>query len=424
MRRGIRQACNAALLLFVAAWLSACSAAATKEAESLEPEPIEASGFIEAEEVGVVAEVGGRVAEVLVDEADTVTAGQVVVRLDTGLLEAERAQIQAAVSVAKADLSKIKAGADKEELDAAKATIEEIEKNITGAKNTAGAAWSAASDPQGIDVQISSAEMEVELALQQIEIAKAELEKAEYLLVTLERTEEDDRSEVAIEFQGYKVEILRANLRAAEARYEGAKQKLELLEGQRERPVSIIAVARNAQASVGVYEARLEIAQADYDMLVNGARREEIAIMDAQVALAEANLALLDAQIDQLALVAPIDGVVTTRAIHPGETASPGVSLLSIADLSDLKLVVYIPETQIGRVRLNVPVEITVDAYPSQVFEGLITYISGEAEFTPRNVQTEEERVNLVYAVEIRIDNKDGKLKPGMPADVVIETVD
>jgi HlyD family secretion protein len=424
MRRGIRQTCSAALLLFVAVWLSACSAAAAQEAESLEPEPIEASGFIEAEEVSVVSEVGGRVAEVLADEADTVTAGQVVVRLDAGLLEAERAQIQAAIAVAKADLSKIKAGADKEELDAAKATIEEIEKNITGAKNTAGAAWSAASDPQGIDVQISSAEMEVELALQQIEIAKAELEKAEYLLVTLERTEEDDRSEIAIEFQGYKVEILRANLRAAEARYEGAKQKLELLEAQRERPVSIIALARNAQASVGVYEARLEIAQADYDMLVNGARREEIAIMDAQVALAEANLALLDAQIDQLTLVAPIDGVVTTRAIHPGETASPGVSLLSIADLSDLKLVVYIPETQIGRVRLNVPVEITVDAYPSQVFEGLITYISGEAEFTPRNVQTEEERVNLVYAVEIRIDNKDGKLKPGMPADVVIETVD
>jgi HlyD family secretion protein len=100
------------------------------------------------------------------------------------------------------------------------------------------------------------------------------------------------------------------------------------------------------------------------------------------------------------------------------------VPLLSIANLAVLKLVVYIPAPQLGRVRLGAPVEISVDAYPGQTFEGTITLIAREAEFTPRNVQTEEERVNLVFAVEIKIDNEDGRLKPGMPADVVIETVD
>ena len=131
---------------------------------------------------------------------------------------------------------------------------------------------------------------------------------------------------------------------------------------------------------------------------------------------------MIDAQIAQLTLVAPIDGVVTSRSIYPGETASPGVSLMSIADLSTLKLVVYIPETQYGWVRLNAPVEVTVDAYPGRAFPGTVLYIAREAEFTPRNVQTEEERVNLVFAVEIRIENPGGELKPGMPADVAIQT--
>lgn len=415
------------LLLLMAAALTACSGSTSVElpgsenaqaAATEEPAALEASGFIEAEEVSVVSEVGGRVDEVLVDEADTVEAGQVVVQLDSTLLNAQRIQAEAAVAIAEANLEKLKAGASEEELATAQALIDEVNAQIAAAERSAGAAWGAASNPQSVDVQIASAELELEGAFRQIELMRVELEKAE---IHLNWLKEEDQDQTAIEFQEYTVEILRANLRAAEARYQGVEKKLELLREQRDRPISSIAVARSAQSQVPILEAQLEIVQASYDLLANGALPEEIAIAQAQVDLAAAQVDFIDAQIAQLTLVAPIDGVVTTRAIHAGETASAGISLLSIANLNELKLVVYIPETQISRVKLGSSVSISVDAYPSRTFEGLVTYIAREAEFTPRNVQTEEERVNLVFAVEIRVDNEGGELKPGMPADVVFE---
>ena len=99
--------------------------------------------------------------------------------------------------------------------------------------------------------------------------------------------------------------------------------------------------------------------------------------------------------------------------------AAQGATLLTIADIEEVVLKVYVPETRIGQVKLEQPVQITVDSFPGRTFEGHVSYISDQAEFTPRNVATQEERVNLVFAVEIRIANEDGDLKPGMPADAV-----
>ena len=104
---------------------------------------------------------------------------------------------------------------------------------------------------------------------------------------------------------------------------------------------------------------------------------------------------------------------------HPGEVAAPGASLLTVSDLSQVKLLVYVPQNRIGQVRLDQQVQVTVDSFSSRVFEGEVVHIADRAEFTPRNVATKEERANLVFAVEIRIANQDGALKPGMPADVV-----
>ncbi|HEC21965.1 MAG TPA: HlyD family efflux transporter periplasmic adaptor subunit [Chloroflexi bacterium] len=417
---------GAVVALLLALGVAGCSAAENLPGVALagdeapaELEPLEASGFIEAKEVSVVSEVSGRVAEVLVDEADPVEAGQVVVVLDDALLQADRARAEAAVAVARANLAKLLAGADQAEIDAAEAALEEAQAQLEGAQRAYWQALDAVNNPRTLDVQIASTEMQVSLAQQQIEAARAQLEQERIKLDWLNHA--DPRDELAIEFQEYAVRIAEANLQAAIAQYEGAQHELELLQNQRERPLPEIARAHQARTQMQVAEARIDLLQAQYDLLVNGALPEEVAIAQAQVDAAEAQVALIDAQISRLTLKAPIDGTVTTRAIAPGETASPGVPLLTIADLSVLKLVVYIPETQIGRVQLGAPVEISVDAYPGETFEGEVTYISREAEFTPRNVQTEEERVNLVFAVEIRIDNTDGRLRPGMPADAVIE---
>jgi HlyD family secretion protein len=129
---------------------------------------------------------------------------------------------------------------------------------------------------------------------------------------------------------------------------------------------------------------------------------------------------LVDAQIAQLTLTAPMDGIVTSRSAQVGETATAGAPLLTIANLDEVTLVIYVPENRVGHVRLGQEVEVQVDSFPAQVFVGHVMNIAGEAEFTPRNVQTQEERVNLVFAVKVSIPNADQKLKPGMPADATI----
>ena len=134
----------------------------------------------------------------------------------------------------------------------------------------------------------------------------------------------------------------------------------------------------------------------------------------------EAAVGLIDAQIAQLTLTAPMEGIVTSRSGQTGETATAGAPLLTVANLDEVTLVIYIPETRVGQVQVGQGVEVQVDSFPERAFLGQIASIAGEAEFTPRNVQTQEERVNLVFAVKVRIPNADGALKPGMPADAKI----
>jgi HlyD family secretion protein len=164
----------------------------------------------------------------------------------------------------------------------------------------------------------------------------------------------------------------------------------------------------------------VQMAEAKLAAVKAGPMPEEVAIAQAQVQQAEAALARLQVQLDQMTLTAPRDGIVTERPANPGELAAPGATLMNLGDLDRLTLTVFIPETQIGRVRVGHAARVTVDAYSNETFEGTVTFISMEAEFTPKNVQTKEERVNLVFVVKISLDNPDHRLKLGMPADAEI----
>jgi HlyD family secretion protein len=130
-------------------------------------------------------------------------------------------------------------------------------------------------------------------------------------------------------------------------------------------------------------------------------------------------VALLDEQIDRLNVKAPGDGVVLTRAIEPGEVAMPGGALVVVGDLSRLSLTVYLPEDRYGAVRVGDQARVTVDSFPGQAFTGTVQRVADQAEFTPRNVQTPAGRRTTVFAVKLALANPEGKLKPGMPADVV-----
>ena len=146
----------------------------------------------------------------------------------------------------------------------------------------------------------------------------------------------------------------------------------------------------------------------------------QAAVDQAQKAVqqAQANLDLLDAQIAKLTVYSPMDGVILTRIVEPGEFIQPGGTALTMADLNNITITVYIPEDRYGQITLGQQAQVTADLFPSETFTGEVIHIADEAEFTPRNVQTVEGRSSTVYAIKLKVTDSEGKLKIGMPADV------
>jgi HlyD family secretion protein len=164
----------------------------------------------------------------------------------------------------------------------------------------------------------------------------------------------------------------------------------------------------------GVTKAEYERAKAGRD-----AAAAELASARSMTAQAEAVRAQFDARRKEIEIVAPISGTVLSRNLEPGEILGAGVSLMTLADLSTLELYVYVPEAKVGAVKAGDPVEVAVDSFPGEVFAGTVKAVAGKAEFTPRNVESKEDRITLVFKVTVTVPNRGSKLKPGMPADAV-----
>lgn len=168
-------------------------------------------------------------------------------------------------------------------------------------------------------------------------------------------------------------------------------------------------------------EAVLKAAQERYNEAVEGSRKEEIAIARANLAQANANLGLSRVNFGYAILRAPFAGVITVRQAELGEVVEPGSPVVTLADLDHIWLRAYIAETDLGRIHWGQAAAVTTDTYPGKQYHGRISFISPDAEFTPKSVQTYQERVTLVYRIKIDIDNPNHELKPGMPADAHIE---
>lgn len=157
-------------------------------------------------------------------------------------------------------------------------------------------------------------------------------------------------------------------------------------------------------------------------LLERGARPEQVAAARAQVAQAEAAVAALDATLAKSRLTAPFDGIVTVRHREPGEIVAPGAAVVTLMNPDDRWVRIYVPENRLGRVQLGQKATIVSDTFPGKRYDGEVAFVASEAEFTPKNVQTTEERVRLVYAVKVRITgDRELELKPGLPADVTLE---
>ncbi|GIW00753.1 efflux RND transporter periplasmic adaptor subunit [Roseiflexus sp.] len=210
------------------------------------------------------------------------------------------------------------------------------------------------------------------------------------------------------------------DMAAAETALANAQRLFDVVEAMRADPQQLRAAVDAARAQQAIAEAQLAQARARLEMARNGARPEQIQAAEAQLAQARAAQRQIEVMMEKATLRAPRSGIILSRPIHEGEQVTPGMPLMTIGSLDTVRLTVYISEADIGRVRLGQTAEVTVDSFPGRVFRGTVTFIAQNAEFTPRNVQTRDERATTVFAVRIELPNADHALKPGMPADVTL----
>jgi HlyD family secretion protein len=216
---------------------------------------------------------------------------------------------------------------------------------------------------------------------------------------------------------------------AAEAAARAAATRADEARSDRERAATLFAGGAISQqaldrsaAALQVAEAALEQAEEQLALVREGPRVEAIVAQRAMVAQARANVARAEAAFANAAVFAPFDGVVTVRHREPGEAVTPGAPVLTLLDPNDRWVRIYVREDQMGLVRLGQRARIVSDTYPDRVYAGEVVFIGSEAEFTPRNIQTAEERIKLVYPVKVRVTGDPSfDLKPGIPADVTLE---
>ncbi len=204
----------------------------------------------------------------------------------------------------------------------------------------------------------------------------------------------------------------------------GKITKLAVKEGDKVKKGSLIVLLDNEvlKEQVKVAEAAVDIARAQLKKAKDDGSRVEIDIAETQLKQAQASLQAYKAQLKETEIKAPANGIILSLPVTLGEVVSAGSTIVVIGDLSQVKLVIYLSEEKAGRVKIGDKVEVKVDSYPDRIFRGQVYEIASQAEFTPQNIQTKEQRTSLVYAVTVRIDNPDLALKPGQPAEATIET--
>jgi HlyD family secretion protein len=382
--------------------------------------PIQASGTVQGTETTIGAELGGRVVEVAVAEGTPVKAGQVLVRLDSSQWEAQRNTAESALAAANADLVRVSAPPQSARVAQAKAQVAQAAAALAAARSGLADAQKLRANPQDLNAQIDNARTQINAATAQIDVARANVKAAQVLQQSLQVGTGSDQDKTKRAMYDQQVAAADAMQGAAEIQQQGAQAALNQLLAMRGQPVALDAAVHKAEGQVTQGEAALATAQAVLAQVQAPAQPEAVALAQTKVAQAQTGVDLISQTITKLTVASPLTGTVTTQMIHTGEVAQPGIALMTLVDLSRVKLVIYVPAGRIGMVKLGQHAQVTVDAYPGRTFEGTVTHINDQGEFTPKNIQTQEERVKTVFGVEIALDNTDGVLKPGMPADAVL----
>lgn len=391
-----------------------------------------ASGTIEATQVNVAPEIAGKVTEVFVEEGESVSTNIPLLSLDPSLLTAQRAVSSAAVDSAIAALAVSQTKYD-QTLEAALAAqaaqrSKDWQTAVPGEFDQPN--WYIAQDQQIVSTQteLDAAKKAIDDANANLTRVISDLKNSDYMKI--ETALADARAAFVIA-QQVKDQAAGANNsgelgNAAQDYYDDALSNLDDAEKDYDDMLNSdeakdVAYARGkalvAQQRYDAAYARLLTLQTGADSPAVIAAAKELDKAKAALAQAEASLALMDAQTAKLEIKAPMDGIILTRNVEPGEFVQPGAAAFTLADLGNLTITVYIPEDRLT-VKLGQAAEVSVDSFPGEVFAASVIYISDKAEFTPRNVQTVEGRSSTVFAVKLSVQDPEGKLKIGMPADV------
>ena len=355
---------------------------------------IKVSGNIELTEVNIAFKTPGKLVELGVKEGDRVKAGDVIGRLDTAQIESQRRMAEAMIQGAESRIAQLRTGIQFQEQNLAGMTDQrEAEVAATKAQLDELLAGARTQEKEQARAAMSQAEAEASRAA-------SDWQRAQTLFASEDISAADrDRAKAAFE--------------ATQAALRRARQQLALVEeGPRQETIHAAkAQMQRAQAALRATKA----GSLETDRL----RQEQNARL-ADLEQARANLALVETQLADSVVRSPVDGVVLVKAAEVGEVLAAGTTIATIADLAHPWLRGYVGEIYQGRVRIGSRVEVKTDSFPDRVFEGRLSFLSSEAEFTPKQIQTQEERVKLVYRVKIDLENPDGALKSNMPADAYI----
>jgi HlyD family secretion protein len=352
------------------------------------------SGNIELTEVNIAFKTSGRLMERTVDEGDSVKQGQLIARLDRDQLLAQRDREAAGLQSANSQLAQAETalawqrGNQAAELEQRKAELASYAARLQELKS--------GSRPQ----EIQEVRAAVDSVQSEFDRAKRDWDRAQTLY------KNDDIS--TAQYDQYR------------NRWESAEA---MLKQTKERQALVLAGPRIEQinaASAQMDRARAALKMTESNALEIKRREQELPLRRSEIARAAASLAMIEAQLADTMAYSPVDGVVLVKAADVGEVLAAGTTIVTIGDIAHPWLRAYVNETDLGRVKLGTKAKITTDSYPGKEYEGHISFIASEAEFTPKQIQTKEERVKLVYRIKIDLQNPEHELKSNMPADAVL----
>lgn len=346
-----------------------------------DPEHLVVSGSMEGEDAYLGSKVGGRLLALYAHEGDSVTAGQLLAEFDVPELRAQREQMRGTLAEAQATQQKLVNGARPQELAqaaavvaAAKAQLSELELGTR-------------------EEDIAAAESAWRNAEAQAALAVADLKRAQELY------------DAAV--------VPRSQLDAAQARAQSTRQQADAARDQYDK-----ALNGPRYTAIDAAKAQVKQAQAAYDLVRAGSRKEDLAAAAARVETINAQIAALDVSLGEARVLAPEAGVVLTVDHQPGDLLPPNTPVFDLLLPSSFYVQVFIPEQKLSWAQPGAEAVLAVDAYPGETFQGKVTFLSSSGEFTPRNLQTKEKRVEEVFRCKVKVEDPAGRLRPGMVCDV------